>query len=97
MCGHRYKLSINLIRKDVFKQYFIFRCIPVWNILPDHNFNTNVTKSFKLKLSKSDFNQFYMEHYKRELTLVFSILHGTFMYQCFILMPKKDYLLKKCI
>ena len=56
--GHRYKLSINLIRKDVFKQYFIFRCIPVWNILPDHYFNTNVTESFKLELTKTDFSQF---------------------------------------
>ena len=56
--GHRYKLSINLIRKDVFKLYFIFRCIPVWNILPDHYFNTNVTESFKLKLTKTDFSQF---------------------------------------
>ena len=56
----RYKLSVNLIRKDVFKQYFIFRCISVWKILPDHYFNTNVTESFKLKLSKTDFSQFFI-------------------------------------
>ena len=71
--GHRYKLSINLIRKDVFKQYFIVRCIPVWNILYDHYFSTNVTESFKLKL-KLILASFYMEHYKRELPLVFSLL-----------------------
>ena len=71
--GHRFKLSINLIRKDVFKQYFIFRCIPVWNILPDHYFNTYITESFKLKL-KLILANFYMERYKRELTLVFSLL-----------------------
>ena len=71
--GHRFKLSINLIRKDVFKQYFIFRCIPVWNILPDHYFNTYITESFKLKL-KLILANFYMESFKRELPLVFSLL-----------------------
>ena len=58
MRRHRYKLTVNLIRKDVFKQYFIIRCISVWNILHDHYFNTNVIESLKLKLTKSDFSQF---------------------------------------
>ena len=58
MRRHRYKLTVNLIRKDVFKQYFIIRCKSVWNILHDHYFNTNVIESLKLKLTKSDFSQF---------------------------------------
>ena len=43
--------------KDVSKQYFIFRCILVWKILPDHYFNI-MTESFKLELTKTDFSQF---------------------------------------
>ena len=71
-------------RKDVFKQYFTFRCIPVWNILPDHYFNTNVIESFELKLTKTDFSQFlYGTLYKRELPLVYSLLIAYF-YVCML-------------
>ena len=58
MPGHHYKLSVNLIRRDIFKQYFIFVVYLVWNTLCDHCFNTNVIESFKVKLTKTDFSQF---------------------------------------
>ena len=46
--GHRYKLSVNFIKKDILKNFLIFRCTPAWNVLPDAYFNTNV-----IVLSKS--------------------------------------------
>jgi hypothetical protein len=58
--GHRYKLSVNSIKKDIFKHYFIFRCTNAWNFLPDVYFNTNVIECFKSKLLKTDLSKFLL-------------------------------------
>ena len=53
----------------IFKQHFVFRCIPVGSIFPDFLHKT----SFKFKLIKTEFGQhIYMEFYnKRAIGLLF--------------------------
>ena len=79
-------------RKDIFEQYFTFRCIPVRNILPDHYFNTIVIESFELKLTKTDFSQFlYGTLYKREIPLVYSLLIAYFYVCMFYFFANKKF------
>ena len=56
--GHRYKLNVSRVNKDLFKYYFTNRVVSVWNFLPDHCFNTNLTCTFKRNVCRVNLSDF---------------------------------------
>lgn len=56
--GHRFKLVVNRIRTNLFKNNFVNRVVNMWNCLPVDCFNSNLTICFKRKICKLDLSNF---------------------------------------
>ena len=59
ICRYRFKLFVPFIIKNVYKSYFIYRTIPIWNALPQSCFNTNVNRCFANRISCFNFQHFF--------------------------------------
>jgi len=58
--GHRLKLCITRVHKNILKSYFTNRVARAWNHLPDVYFNTKLISCFKAALSRFNLNAFLL-------------------------------------
>ena len=84
--GHKFKLFVPFIRKNVCKSYFLYRTISIWNALTQSHFTTNIIRCFKNRISCLVLNIFCLDGSKWDCypLPVFITIFGTeycFMYQ----------------
>ena len=53
--GHRFKLFVPFICKNMCKSYFLYRAIPTWNALLQPCFNTNIIRCFNNRIACFNF------------------------------------------
>jgi ribonuclease P/MRP protein subunit RPP40 len=56
--GHRFKLNVTRVNKNLFKNYFTNRIVNVWNYLPDCIFSTKLITTFKRNVCRIDLSRF---------------------------------------
>jgi hypothetical protein len=56
--GHRFKLNVTRVNKNLFKNYFTNRIVNVWNYLPDCIFSTKLITTFKRNVCRIDLSHF---------------------------------------
>ena len=56
--GHRYKLYVAHLRKLILSTHFMYRVVPIWNLLPDQCFSPDIYNFFRIKICKIDFSRF---------------------------------------
>ena len=60
--GHKFKLFVPFIHKNVGKFYFTYRTILIWKeCLPQSCFSTDIIRCFKNKISCLNFENFLLE------------------------------------
>ena len=57
--GHRFKIHVPRVTMDVRKRSFSYRCVTVWNRLPDSVVNSTDLKTFKAALSHAMHDNLY--------------------------------------
>ncbi len=58
--GHNHRLYMPYCSCSIRKNFFTFRFLRIWNMLPTNIVNSNVTKAFAGRLKELDLDRFYV-------------------------------------